>query len=723
MFAELKTFSSIASNNGIDIAPSNAIRSTLGAVEMAALEGKLQLLQIQRELSAVRCQGFIEMIQSSLLAKQEEAAAKSAVKSAVKSGARSSGGGDAVPDGGIGADPRLARNSIEPLILSRRQSRQLFRHMSLDLHPTAGNQTWREDLSFYDEPTSCSPRVQGHGGNAASHGSPSRLRGSPRHRSPRHASARAHTGACASPRALPQSPALPRPGSPLIAAPGARQLPLTPRTSSAASPRVAALANSSLRRHPPAHSAVPSSSRSVALIVAHPVAHLSPIPSLPSSPSPTPRNSLPSRILSPIPSPPSSPSPTNQNSLPSPTSLPSRRSPRRPCQRLETPSRRPPLSHLVAPLVALANAPKLPPYAHPLSHPVAPLVALANAPKLPPVAHPLSHPIAPLVPRFKRLKTPSRRPPLSHPVAPLVALANASKLPPVAHPSPISSLPSSPSPTPRNSLRTRILSPIPSLPSSPSPTPRNFLPSRILSPIPSLPSSPVSNASKLPPVAHLSPIPSLPSSPSPTPRNSLPSPLLSLRSPCSLSIALALSPSPLLSLRRPCFLSVALALSPSPLLSLRRPCPLSVAPALSPSPLLSLRRHFSLPSRVLSPVALSLSRCPFSLSLPFHPPVTLPLSRRLSSPPSPFLSPGALALSRFLSSLPSSHVALDAVVTFPLSPPVTHLGAFALGPKCLQVALCFSPPISQHPTVPHVSLYQRSPCVHVSFSLFLFFYL
>ncbi|CAI5465974.1 unnamed protein product [Closterium sp. Yama58-4] len=389
----------------------------------------------------------------------------------------------------------------------------------------------------------------------------------------------------------------------------------------------------------------------------------------------------------------------------SPTSLPSRRSPRRPRQRLETPSRRPPLSHLVAPLVALANAPKLPPYAHPLSHPVAPLVALANAPKLPPVAHPLSHPIAPLVPRFKRLKTPSRRPPLSHPVAPLVALANASKLPPVAHPSPISSLPSSPSPTPRNSLRTRILSPIPSLPSSPSPTPRNFLPSRILSPIPSLPSSPVSNASKLPPVAHLSPIPSLPSSPSPTPRNSLPSPLLSLRSPCSLSIALALSPSPLLSLRRPCFLSVALALSPSPLLSLRRPCPLSVAPALSPSPLLSLRRHFSLPSRVLSPVALSLSRCPFSLSLPFHPPVTLPLSRRLSSPPSPFLSPGALALSRFLSSLPSSHVALDAVVTFPLSPPVTHLGAFALSPKCLQVALCFSPPISQHPTVPHVSLH------------------
>ncbi|CAI5531940.1 unnamed protein product [Closterium sp. Naga37s-1] len=197
---------------------------------MAALEGKLQLLQIQRQLSAVRCQGFIEMIQSSLLAEQEEAAAASAVKSAVKSAARSAGGSDAASGGGAGADPRLTRNDVEPLDRSRRQSRQLFRHMSLEVHPTAGNQTWREDLSFYDEPTSCSPRVQGHGGNAASHGSPSRLRGSPRHRSPRNASARAQASASASPRALAQTPALPRPGSPLVAAPGARHLPLTPLT-------------------------------------------------------------------------------------------------------------------------------------------------------------------------------------------------------------------------------------------------------------------------------------------------------------------------------------------------------------------------------------------------------------------------------------------------------------------------------------------------------------
>ncbi|GJP54608.1 hypothetical protein CLOM_g13679 [Closterium sp. NIES-68] len=105
---------------------------------MAALEGKLHLLQIQRELSAVRCQGFIEMIQSTLRAEQEDAVG-AAAEPAAKSAAKSAGA----------AESRSSRSSIEPLDRSRRESRKLFRHMSLDVDPTAVSQSWRDDLSFY----------------------------------------------------------------------------------------------------------------------------------------------------------------------------------------------------------------------------------------------------------------------------------------------------------------------------------------------------------------------------------------------------------------------------------------------------------------------------------------------------------------------------------------------------------------------------------------------
>ncbi|CAI5516567.1 unnamed protein product [Closterium sp. Naga37s-1] len=45
---------------------SKIIRSKLDDVEIRALEGKLELLNIQRQLSAVRCENFIHMLQTSL---------------------------------------------------------------------------------------------------------------------------------------------------------------------------------------------------------------------------------------------------------------------------------------------------------------------------------------------------------------------------------------------------------------------------------------------------------------------------------------------------------------------------------------------------------------------------------------------------------------------------------------------------------------------------------
>ncbi|GJP33315.1 hypothetical protein CLOM_g17861 [Closterium sp. NIES-68] len=45
---------------------SKVIRSRVDDVEIRALEGKLELLNIQRQLSAVRCENFIHMLQSSL---------------------------------------------------------------------------------------------------------------------------------------------------------------------------------------------------------------------------------------------------------------------------------------------------------------------------------------------------------------------------------------------------------------------------------------------------------------------------------------------------------------------------------------------------------------------------------------------------------------------------------------------------------------------------------
>ncbi|CAI5464650.1 unnamed protein product [Closterium sp. Yama58-4] len=138
-----------------------------------------------------------------------------------------------------------------------------------------------------------------------------------------------------------------------------------------------------------------------------------------------------------------------------------------------------------------------------------------------------------------------------------------------------------------------------------------------------------------------------------------------------------LLPSPLIS-RRPSFSPVAFPLQ-SPLLSCR--------PSFSPVAYLSLsspflsRRPSSLASLFLSPVALSLSRRPFS-------PEALPLFRRPSSLPSyhpprrPPVAPKCL------------------LVALPLSPPTTHLGAFALAPKCLPVALPLSPPTTHLGTLP-----------------------
>ncbi|GJP51116.1 hypothetical protein CLOM_g10283 [Closterium sp. NIES-68] len=112
-------------------AASRVIRSTLEDVEIRALESKLQLLDTQRQLSALRCQSFIHMLESSL---------------------------------GSADDNDETSDSDR---LSRRSSRR-----SLDLSASRRS-TWEEDLSFYSCPSASSRRLR----STRSHGA------SPRHHS------------------------------------------------------------------------------------------------------------------------------------------------------------------------------------------------------------------------------------------------------------------------------------------------------------------------------------------------------------------------------------------------------------------------------------------------------------------------------------------------------------------------------------------------------------
>ncbi|CAI7892417.1 unnamed protein product [Closterium sp. NIES-54] len=59
------------------LSPSQIIRRKLEDVDTRALEGKLRLLDMQRQLSAVRCQQFVEMLESELQAASVTSAAPS----------------------------------------------------------------------------------------------------------------------------------------------------------------------------------------------------------------------------------------------------------------------------------------------------------------------------------------------------------------------------------------------------------------------------------------------------------------------------------------------------------------------------------------------------------------------------------------------------------------------------------------------------------------------
>ncbi|CAI5479056.1 unnamed protein product [Closterium sp. Yama58-4] len=263
----------------------------------------------------------------------------------------------------------------------------------------------------------------------------------------------------------------------------------------------------------------------------------------------------------------------------------------------------------------------------------------------------------------RRLLSPTRR------LRPDVALAISRRGPPLSsHRLAISSLPSrslsSPVafPLPSPFLSRRLSSPVA------FPLPSAFLSCRLSSPV-AFPLPPPFLLSRRPsyfPIAFLSHHPSSPAALPSSRRLSLPSLFLS-------PVALPSLPSP--------FSPVTLSSLPSPFLSCR----------------LSLSRRLSSPVAFLSPIALSLLS-PFLSHRPFSP-VALHLSRREGETPArrPSFLPSITHLGAFALAPKCLLVAL------PLSPPITHLGACALAPKCMPVALSFSPPIT------HVGAFALAP--------------
>ncbi|GJP46149.1 hypothetical protein CLOM_g5469 [Closterium sp. NIES-68] len=136
--------------------------STAADVEMASLECKLHLLDLQRQLSAVKCQGFIERLQSAMqrTSDDESDAATLAFPEPTNT------------DSSVALEQRTRSSSAQVQYAAAasgkygsfyQRQRGLRRHVSLDIteRPASpggvgvgSSQSWNDDLSFYAEPAS-----------------------------------------------------------------------------------------------------------------------------------------------------------------------------------------------------------------------------------------------------------------------------------------------------------------------------------------------------------------------------------------------------------------------------------------------------------------------------------------------------------------------------------------------------------------------------------------